>query len=486
MTSRQIFFGGTARVITHCSMRRALSLALPVAVLLCSASFTPLDPFVATGAYARSIALAADCSRSFLPAIDTRDDVRAVRAGPLRLVGFERAGIGLAYGYRTVSVDGGLLRVVRVSDDSHATDGATTRVESFETPGAALSVASKVTAAGCTRLVILVTPAELQVGVFGGSIVSTASLAGLYAALGRDGSRVITVPSINPDTIRGVVTIRVYVDGVLKPNQPVTLWTDSRAQPGRYGQTVAHEHVIQDALAPTIRLQGQPSLGARIVTKTDGQGESKFWIKPGYRGGPEAILASTDLDGTPITAVRAVIVRHRRFVDFAQSFGYSAAAPPRASDQFPFMLVGSTTRHVYNHWLQRERAPEFRAALLGVWQQDAARAADITQRHYFQLNDMSTEYGGAFKLDASSECASSAGSHATHNVGLDFDIGVCYSRGADGLTRVPAADCDANPSRLHIDERVLVARVIGDIGGAIYREGEGFTGTLSHFHVRVP
>lgn len=458
-------------------------------------SAIPLSDFVASGEYARARTLAADCRSTFIPALDPTDRLSEIpssaRVPFVEAASFRRAGDELAYRYRLARVNAGVYRHELDTAYAYARGGerGRTRLESYELEGQAMTIASTpTTQGGCTRILIVVTPATLQVGIRGGTVVSTASLAGLYDALGRGGSRQVTTPTINPDTIHGVVRVEVYENGAPAIGRSVTLWTDARAQPGRYGTTVGHEHVLASAPPPTIRLDGQASPGAHVVAQTDGQGEIQFGITPGWRGGPEAILAQATLGGTTTTAARAVVVRHRVFVDFAQTFGFDATHPPRPSTTFPFLFTGYTSRHHYAHFIQRDVAGAIRSTLLAIWGEDPGRVSSPTP-HYFVLNDMSTEYGGLFLLNADDDCddPGSTSAHQTHNVGLDFDLSPCYTFGDDGTHRLSANACEtAGSTVLKIDERVLTARVIGDIGGAIYRHSPETDGAPYHYHIRFP
>lgn len=459
-----------------------------------SASMVPVDDFVRSGEYAEAVAALADCSVSFFPALDDAERI------PVRFASFVPAGADLRYHYRPLRAEAGTI----VRDDHlyswiEKLDAA--RYELYQAPDASMAIASVAVSGAdgsCTRLYIKADPPVIQVGISATKVSMTQRFLEAFPDLIPTGyASTIESPKIEPG--EGEIVVKVFRDGQPVNNQDVYLRTDPRGHPGRYGVTYGHEHIAlgMSSLTPSIMLKGQRTPGQEVRTRTDSDGEVRVSVKAGYRGGPEAVIARTVLQGMAcprgvpgshqtnhgcqIERAIAVIPRHGEFTHFARALGYDEW--PEPSESFPFLMTGYTDRHHYNHWIDRRKARQIANTFLLIWREDAAK---YDRPRYFQLNDMSLEYGGVFHLDG--DClAPGAAAHHTHNIGLDFDVSPCYTRGPDGKIKVSAGECwSGGQDIVRIDERVLMAYVVGRMGGVILEHSPRTDGAPYHYHIRFP
>lgn len=468
----------------HRFLRRLSSLALVAFVLVASLSFVPVDEFVTSGEYARARAALANCNMVFFPAMDERD------REPLRfasLIPYMPAGRELRYTYRPLELSEGTVR--DHSADYEWVEKGDSRWALFESADGSYLISSVSGEMGgnCTRLYMKISPPVLQVGLRSSTVKSTESFLQEFGdLLPKDYKSTVTLPEVKPG--EGEVVIKYYRNGAPVPDETVIVSTDARGVPGRYGSTLGHEHIAHGTSSryPSILIRGQQGPGRDVELRTDSDGEARFWVRAGYRGGPESITARTPSDAsgqTPLASAASVVVRHKEFRHFLFALGHGQR--PQTGPDFPFILTGWTDRHYYNHFVDPTLAGPIATAFMYIWKQDSARIASPTPR-YIVLNDMSLEYGGAFKLANGDACLDPAsGSHHTHDRGVDFDVSPCYSTGADGLEKVSAAACETG-QHLKINERLLTAYVVGYLGGAIFVHRPSVDGAPYHYHIRFP
>jgi hypothetical protein len=513
----------SCRFVPPRMLRRALA---PVALILTTTSAVSLDPFVASGDYARSIALIADCRRVFIPAMNPADRPTP-RTGVASFVSFPRSGEGLAYAYRPATLTPGSLRSDAGAeyDWLPAPSDMGTRMDVYETDTEGTSVASSVSSGGCARISMSATPRILQVGIPAGGeggtdgpgneVVTLEKFSRLaYPSGGAKADRYYgprrdanTIRAVNPDTVTGAVVLRAYLDGQAVPSQVVRLYADPRGVP-EPGHTYPHAHIARGDpdLAPSILIVGQNSSRgnpfARSTVQTGPDGSVTFKIHPGYRGGPEAIIATAKFASMPDSTrdARMILVQHRGGLvawTVATNHAQGLHEPPPSPD-FPFLMTGWTERHPNNHFVRADIATTMAQMFHEIWLKDRGRAASKTPR-YLQLNDMSLEYGGLFKLGSSAEasrCMTSEGSHKTHLGGIDFDVSPCFSEGGHGTAPVGSEACERDvggTQYLKMDEALLAAIVVGNYGGAIYEHhkfvqynGAPLDGAPYHYHLRFP
>lgn len=461
-----------------------------------STSMVPVDEFVRSGAYERARAALADCSVSFFPILDEAD-----RQPTRPWVSFASAGTELRYNYRPLNPESGtILRDEHTYPWLEQIEGA--RYEIYQAPDASMAIAGVAVPGAdgdCTRLYIKADPPVLQVGIAASRVSMTQRFLDTFSDLIPSGfSATIEQPAIEPG--EGEVIVKVFSAGQPVHGQDVYLRTDPRGHPGRYGVTYGHEHIAlgMGSMTPSIKIKGQRAPGQEVRARTDSDGEIRVSVNVGYRGGPEAVIARTVLknvscpagvpgakqtnQGCQIERAIAVIARHGEFTHFARALGFDEW--PEPSESFPFLMTGYTDRHHYNHWIQRQYARSIANTFVLVWRDDAAQKYDTPR--YIQMNDMSLEYGGTFHLNG--DCLSPGTSaHHTHNIGLDFDISPCYTRGPDGKTKVSAGECwSGGPGIVRIDERILTAYVVGRMGGVILEHSPSTDGVPYHYHIRFP
>lgn len=495
------------------AVRKFALLAICASLVATSASLSFVDPFVSSGGYAKARDIIADCARPFFPAMDVRDRPREGEpdGGLFRLASrvFTPAGSHLAYRYRPASVYDAHYHVY-ARDDFAAVDNADgVRHDSYEREDIAYASASYASGAGgCERIIIVVDPPQLQVGLRESTVTGNAKfpdlLRGVDVNAPKNYRRAVTVPGRNPRNYRGSAYVRVYVAGEPAAQRTVYIRTDARGLPGRYGTTLGHEHRFTQAPAPssTIHIQGQGGdQRQELSATTNFDGEVNFWVEPGYLGGPESIIARVRGPGGvgELSAARTVVARHRVFAHFIHAHGLETIPTPDAN--FPFILTGYNQRHNFNHWIPAAQARELSQVMGAVWRNDRNRAdlmanPEHNHQHYMQLNDMSLEYGGNFIIGEHPNCEAHVPGrgHFSHQSGLDFDVSPCYTRGANGTERVYAEGCEFSPHLyVRIDERVLSAHVIGDLGGTILEHrmaegpnGEPADGIAYHYHIRFP
>lgn len=470
---------------------------LPTLLVFMTSSGAGVSEFVSSGEYERMRELVADCSRPFFPAHLGEEGRGVEKDGGIRLA-FYRAGEELRDSYEMVNMAEGEYH--RFSDDewSAIKRGPNTRLESFRVGDELFVSNSTGSAQSCTRLILNADPMKLQVGIGRTTIRTNASILQSEeyreAISGQTGE--VVQPEIEPG--EGQVVFTLYVDGSPKADHDVIARADIRGPPPAEYRTFGHEHLYHGDIGaekPTLCIEGQPGgcygsepgpfYGTEVIARTDGEGSGSFPIRAGYRGGTEAIFARTTLGGDQLEAGISIVMAHRKFVHFAELFGYNNTVEP--SDDFPFLLTGWTDRHYYNHWLRDGSVGGFvRQTLTHVWENDEGRIGSETPR-YLQLNDMSLEYGGLFRLEDGNKCSfpGNSDSHKTHSTGVDFDVSPCYTEGPDGRTKISAGACEQGQG-LKMDERLLVAQVIGYAGGAVLRHGQGYDRAPYHYHIRYP
>lgn len=375
-------------------------------------------------------------------------------------------------------------------------DGA--RWERYDAPDGRSSVvaASVETAQGCTRLYMSVSPQVLQVGLPESSIETDDEFIRTYESLLPPGySGTATYPAVEPG--EGEILVRLFLNGNPVQSADVFISTDSQGDPGDHGTTFAHEHILEGAATPSIRVRGQVNQGQEVRARTDDQGELRFWVRAGYRGGIEMVIARARLDdvgygdctsmgrdgaGTVwqndacwLRRAVSVVVRDGQYRNLAHALGYGVWPDP--SDDFPFLTVGWSRAHYYPHFMPPNRAQAIVRSLQRVWADDRGRqqAQEASgEPHFINIGHISLEYGGRFELGGPG-LSQDGGSHKGHDRGVDIDIAPCYSYGERPLN---PQDC-ASGSYTPIDERVLAAHVIGRLGGVITRHD-------GYYHIRLP
>lgn len=370
-------------------------------------------------------------------------------------------------------------------------EAAAGRVESIEAGDYSLSVSSKRASDGsCTRVIIRTDPGQLQVGLRENSLRTSERYLqdSTFQGLTGGSSGAVLAPGVEPG--EGRVHVKVYQDGQPVPNHPVYVRADHRGLPPQGARTFGHEHLLSDGGArATLYVQGQPDgahgYGMELEVRTNNSGEAEFDVRAGYRGGVEAIIARVQLAGTWHSVARAIVIAQPNMVSFPELFGFDTS--PEPSEDFPFLLTGWTDRHYFNHWVQGGLMGQYvMGTMYRVWNRDQART-ESGETHYIQLNDMSLEYGGLFRLEDGNRCSDrfDGASHKTHDRGLDFDVSPCYSEGPDGKTKVGADACESGGHR-KLDERALVAEIIGYAGGAVFLHSPASDGAPYHYHIRYP
>lgn len=337
-------------------------------------------------------------------------------------------------------------------------------------------------AAGCTKLVITA-PQTLAVGI----------------QVKRDGRYVFET---NPKDHQLSGLIRVFQNGRPFPNATVELWVTAGGQWQKAGQGPGHDH-IKEGSAPSVKLIDYSSRGAAEVLKpgqklrgiTNSQGEFKYGLEPGYRGGPERLWARwvNAPAGADSSYGATIFVRYGNLVDFGLIHNFSAKRQPVSSPGFPYVLVGWTDRHLYSNYVQPQLVPEFDRAMIRFWESSltpAEKAISIKEprssaAHWLLLNDMSLEYGGIFKVNSGRcEDPHEASGHASHNKGIDIDVAPCFS---NGTTRVYGAECDPrNPKYKVINRDALEAMVSKQSGWwLLVHLHKGYPTGVDHYHIRM-
>jgi hypothetical protein len=474
--------------------RVAATLLLPAGLASALSSYSLVDPFISDGGYERALALAADCSRDYIPAMGLLEAEGGSNPGPFRFaaLGTTRAGAEIARLYRPLEDPSALRDVGEAEMEGIADVAASARMVSYELDDLAISATSMETDAGCARVFVGTGTPVIPVGIPVGSVVTTARYVSMFRGMTdlkgpANWNGTVTVPGVDPNQVQGRLEVLVLKDGQPQPNVALRVRAVGKGVPGKYGATDGHTHTAtQSSPAPTLRFKtGEPTSEAFTVT-TNGLGKAEVTVYPWWRGGPETVLATAKIDGQDVTGARVVIMRHRRFVSFAQALGFSKW--PERNEQFPFRMVGWTAQHNYNHFVQEGVGSQIAATMRLVWRQDPGRlkavAANPNAKHWLLMNDMSLEYGGRFNV-VGAACTQEAGGggHSTHRVGLDFDVVPCYTKASGADVNGPM--CDAGQS-LHIDERTLVANVVGRMGGAIFRHHPSVDGVAYHYHIRFP
>lgn len=443
---------------------------------------------------------AADCSQTFVPRLEPTDDPRY--RDPTETYVSERpseAGVSSSYAYRQVDHS----YVYSVEDEAYpwlaSLSDPDVRLEGYDGSDYSIRVASREDESGdCTRIIIRMEPPVVQVGIIETTVATNPEFRNLAPDMYPEGyDSELTFPEIEPGETTAHIVL--YRDGEPQHNSTLYARMDARGIPGEYGGTVAHEHIgkafagtLYGGRNPSMRLQDDNYRGQEISLETDNEARATLPIQAGYRGGPETLVVRSP-DGA-LEAAATVLARHREFVHFAEVAGHDETPTPERS--FPFVLTGWTEDHHYNHYVDQTMAPEILRTFRSIWEAERSRLEEESDdEHFIQLNDMSLEYGGMFNLrqDASHalECTEEERdgarqiSHVTHNVGLDFDVAPCYSEGEDGLTLVTGAQCESGDHQ-RINEAVLTAHVVMNMGGTVYMHAPSIDGTPFHYHVRIP
>lgn len=542
-------------------MRTRLLLPLAISVLALGAlSPTGMDPRVATGELAALQARWADCSQVVFPAQDDIADLAdtlprwgrylggqqlwpqwRVAAPPADQVGdgeWAEAPTAPSWAAEEAERPGGpsALDTGEEAWGRVSTTGAVTRTDAWFDPAAdrLTTVTSTSSMQGCTRIVLSANR-NLQIGVRASDVSGLA------------GQRV-RWPEIKPEDHRGNALIRIYRDGRPVAYARVRMWVDRIGDytvDGIAGSGFGHDHVAESPDAPpSLRLVMFPlgegdslrvlERGRVLESRVDANGEYRFGLQTGFRGGVErvvvewmpsgsagagtdpgmaALLAKANPPAQGNKAAISVAARHGRLRHWHTAISPMHSGPKTEGLQYPFILTGQNATHGLTHYAEPTVIFDFYNALLDLWRQDLTEEErykailwaggpkkepnDTTKpaARWLQLSDMSLEYGGVFSTTGAGNCLDPmVGNHTGHTIGFDLDLGVCYS---DNEGRpVEASRCrTADPARglRPIKFSLLEAIMARQYRAAVYGHGPGggdpnasAGGDLATYHIRMP
>ena len=361
-------------------------------------------------------------------------------------------------------------------------------IEELDTPDAYFKNIVSPNGRSCDRLMIRVAPRQVPIALHE---TTTASRGWWNAELN---SRFVRFPAESAG--RTTIDAMVYEEGVPVPNRRIELWTETTGGPPEgYGFSVGHEHIqlLGGAVNPSLNIENNVYTHSnRFSDTTNERGLVRVEGRPEYRGGIETVFAEAEVRGEIQTVGAAVVLtvlpRLQHLWHASGGSGDVVSGP-----EFPFTLVGShPDRHAFNHFVDARAAPGILRFFRAMWRADE----DRRMRHnggetmFIQMNDISLEYGGQFKIGDHANATmcnveTNQGSHATHERGLDFDMNPCYTTSGGG--RIYAGDCDVyNPESvpMHMNARIWEAWLYGADLGVVYRHHPDIDGVPYHYHVR--